>query len=997
MNSGTESRVEIVNNSRTETPKTRSATFRSLWFNPRRKRFWAIAAITLYALLGFFAAPWLLKKSVIDFVNTDLGRQASIEKVKVNPFTLSLTVTGFEMQDTDSARLAALGQLHVNLQLSSLYRRAWTFREISLDRPYFLFERYTSDESRLSRLLADLPPSEEPEPVTPEQAALPRLLVNVLAISNGNGDLRDNVPVTPVHLALGPINIEIHELNSLPDRTGRQEVSIALPDNASLSWQGSLSLSPLESTGELVLENSHLGQVIAYLEEAYPLDSIEATLSARLNYHLFMEDNGEPRMVVSDLQAELDALRVSGLTPSEEFLEVEKIAIQGGSMRFPEREMMLDRIQIDNPGLLAWLDPQGNPSLNQLNTAPAPANAAASDDDAGWKLMIGELGLSNGRLRLLDHQIDPANQFEINNIDFLLNQFSNVPDANIPFRISGGLVPAGAFELEGSMSYLPELSVAAKASANSIPMSLGQPYLARMFQLQLESGDLNAELELKLEAGSNLLVEGALDMAGLQLKDTRDGSALLGWKMLEIDRFALAPEKSSLHLSQVVIDELYGRLAIKEDRTTNLDGLQTDAGPMEATPVNEEQPFELIIGGTRIRNGSVDFSDFSLPLPFATRISNLDGTLSTIATGSSEPARIQMEGKVDEYGLARINGTINLLQPLIHTDTRVEFSNLQMSNLTPYTVQFAGREIDEGKLNLDLAYVITDGALAGENEVVMSDLVLGKEVESPDAANLPLGLAVALLTDSDGVINVNLPVGGNVNDPEFRIGGVIWKAFTGLITKIISAPFRLLGSLIGVDSDDLGQFQFLAGRSDLTPPELEKVTQLEKALAERPELAVEVSGVFDPVVDTPALKYIQLRNTVIQLLNRDADDNNEDLMMLDDEIRQALETLFAERNPDVSLDSVKALHTTQAADDPEAEPTFDQSAYAGDLRDRLLESEPVTQENLLGLANARAETIRSAFLASGQFAESRVILAESKKIESEDGEWVVTELGVAAE
>jgi hypothetical protein len=518
-----------------------------------------------------------------------------------------------------------------------------------------------------------------------------------------------------------------------------------------------------------------------------------------------------------------------------------------------------------------------------------------------------------------------------------------------------------------------------------------------MFQLQLEKGDLNAELELKLEAGSDLLVEGALDIAGLQLTDTRDGSALLGWKTLEIDRFELAPEKPSLHLSQVVIDELYGRLAINDDRTTNLDGLQTGTGPMESAPVNEEQSFELVIGGTGIRNGSVDFSDFSLPLPFATRISNLGGTLSTIATGSAEPAKIQLEGQVDEYGLARISGTINLLQPLLHTDTRVEFRNLQMSNLTPYTVQFAGREIDEGKLNLDLAYVITDGALAGENEVVMSDLVLGKKVESPDAANLPLGLAVALLTDSDGVINVNLPVAGNVNDPEFRIGGVIWKAFTGLITKIISAPFRLLGSLIGVDSDDLGQFQFLAGRSDLTPPELEKVTQLEKALAERPELAVEVSGVFDPAVDTGALKYIQLRNTVIQLLDRDGDDSDEDLMMLDEEIRQVLETLFTERFPDISLDSVKALHTTQAGDDPEAEPVLDQLAYAGDLRDRLLDSEPVTRDDLLALADSRAGTIRNAFLANGQFAEDRVIITGSKEVKSEDDEWIVTELGVAAD
>jgi len=483
----------------------------------------------------------------------------------------------------------------------------------------------------------------------------------------------------------------------------------------------------------------------------------------------------------------------------------------------------------------------------------------------------------------------------------------------------------------------------------------------------------------------------------MQVKDTRDDSDLLGWQKLDIDRFTLDSDETSLHLSQLVIDELYGRLVIKEDRTTNLDGLQLDPAPADSAPDDEEKSLELVIGGTRVRHGGMDFSDFSLPLPFATHISNLDGTLTTIETGSSEPAKIQLEGQVDEYGLARISGTINLLQPLIHTDTRVEFRNLQMSNLTPYTVEFAGREIDDGKLNLDLAYVIDDGQLAGENKVVLSDLVLGKKVESPGAASLPLGLAVALLTDSKGVIDIDLPVAGDVNDPEFRIGGVIWKAFTGLITKIVSAPFRLLGSLIGVDSEDLGQFQFLAGRSDLTPPELEKVAQLEQALAERPELAVEVHGVFDPATDTEALKYIRLRQTVFQRLNREGLDDDEELIMLDEEIRTVLEALFMDQFPDQSLDSVKALHTKQANDDPDAEPVFDQLAYAGDLRDRLLEAEPVTRQDLLALATDRAEMIRNAFLASGQFAEDRVMIIEPEEVESEDGEWVITELGVAAD
>jgi hypothetical protein len=327
----------------------------------------------------------------------------------------------------------------------------------------------------------------------------------------------------------------------------------------------------------------------------------------------------------------------------------------------------------------------------------------------------------------------------------------------------------------------------------------------------------------------------------------------------------------------------------------------------------------------------------------------------------------------------------------------MEFRNLLMSNLSPYTVEFAGREIDEGKLDLDLNYRIMEGQLEGQNKVVMSDLVLGDEVDHPDAASLPLGLAVALLTDANGVIDIDLPVQGDVNDPEFAIGGVIWQAVVGLVTKIVTAPFRLLGSLIGVDSEDFGQFQFLGGRSDLTPPELEKIALLQDALQQRPELAIEVSGVFDPAIDVPALQFQRLRAAVVERLGPEYLDQAEEFRMLDEQIRSVLETLFIERNPTKALDTVKAAHVVPPADDPEGEAVLDELAYSTDLRDRLLAAEQIGPQELEQLANARAEAIRNAFIATGEIDEHRVVLAEPVATESEDDEWVVMELGVAAD
>lgn len=989
-----------MNSTSQKTKQTGTSSFRTLWLNPRRKRFWVVVLFLLYTLLGFFLAPWVLKNSIVDFIKDDLGREASIEKVEVNPFVLNLKIIGFDLKDTDGTRIAAFDQFHTNLQLSSLFNRAWTFDEISLNGPYFLFERYTIEESRLSRLMADFPIPDNPKPAEEETRALPRLLIYNLAIRDGYGDLFDHVPSTPVQFPLGPINVEINDLNTLPDRDGNQDVSIALPGGATLSWKGSLSLAPLDSSGELVLHDSPLQHTIAYLKDAYPIDAISARLSARLNYRVQILDSGAPELEINDLQAELIELKASGLIPSEEFISVEKVAIEGGSLQFPEREVRLSRISIEEPRLSAWLDENGILSFNQFSSGSSdaePATKPASEPAEPWNLMIDEVQLGSGQLDLADRRLDPAARVEVRKLDASIRQFSNSPGGEFPFNLSGDLNPAGNFGVEGQLSILPDLKLKATAKTTGIPLSVGQPYVAQLFRLRIDEGQLNTDVEFNLEGGSTFTVEGSLNVNDLAVTDIRDDTPLVGWKSLDIDRFDLNSGESSLHLSQVVIDELFGKLSIKKDRSTNLSGLALNTA--EGEPVEESQAssFNLIIGQTGIRNGSLDFSDFSLPLPFATHISDLDGTFSTIATNSTEPANIHLEGQVDEFGLARINGAINMLDPIKHTNTSVEFRNLAVSDLTPYSVQFAGREIDEGKLDLDLSYVIREGQLEGQNDVVLSQLTLGKEVDSPDAANLPLGLAVALLKDSNGVINLNLPVAGDINDPEFKIGGVIWQAFSTLITKLVTAPFRLLGNLIGIDSEDLGQFQFLAGRSDLTPPELEKVTQLEQALGERPQLVIEVAGVFNPVVDTPALKMNSLRGIVTERLERDLIEEGDEFMMLDEEIRGVLEVLFAERNPEISLDAIKAEHMTVIGTDPEAAPKLDQLAYAVDLRDRLLDAEPVTAQDLTALGTARAETIRSAFLASGEFDESRISLVETIEVDSDNDEWVVTELGVATD
>jgi len=981
-------------------PESRS--LRENWLNHRRKRFWVILLILLYTVCGFFLVPVLVNKLVVDTAQEKFGREASLEKIQFNPYTLSLRAAGFRLLDTDAVQLAGFDEFFVNFQLSSLFRRAWTFREVRLDGAYLHFERFARDDSRLSRLMADAESAAAAEESRPkEDGSLPRVLIHDLSLNGGSLDFRDRVPETPVDINIGPINVSIQELNTLPDRYGQQSVMIQLPGGSNLKWQGNISLAPLDSEGELVIENSPLDQTIAYLQAILPLESMTATMSMSTQYRVNTLEDGSIAVALDEFAVNVSNVAVSGLVPVTEFFTLASLELQGGSLRYPENTVRFTRLQVTDPGMIVSLD--GNGELNLLGLKPENTTSGAGDenppaDSLEWQVDIDQFVLDGGHAEFADNSISPPAAVVISGLQITASDLGNETGRRMPVKLNGSLDGNGSFGFEGEVMALPEFSVSGQASTSDVQLQLAQPYLQQALNLRVEGGSMSSQLELALSAGDTSNVSGSLAVAGLDITDTVKNEKLFGWDKLDIDRFEVDAAAKKLQLSSMKFEHPFGRFRINEDRTTNLSGLLVPGNPEESEPADSAGPaWSFVIGGIGISDASMDFSDLSLPLPFSTLITSMNGTLSTIDTLSTEPSNIQLEGQVDEFGLARIEGAMTMFDPISNTDVTVEFRNLLLSNLSPYSAEFAGQKIDEGKLNLDLEYVIDKGQMQGRNAVVLSDLVLGDKVDDPDAPSLPLGLAVALLTDSNGVIDIDLPVEGDVNDPEFKIGGVIWKAFSGLITKVVSAPFRLLGSLIGIDSEDLGQFQFLAGRSDLTPPELEKVAQLQQALQQRPELKIEIRGPFDSRIDTPKLKFFSLREEVISRLGEETANPADETGMLDEEIRSALESLFVERFPQQPLAELKSVHTRPPADDPEGKPVPDDLAYAADLRDRLLESEVITAQDLEQLASDRAQAIRSAFLAGEDFSAERVVIAGTEEAESDDGEWVVTELGVAAD
>jgi hypothetical protein len=520
-----------------------------------------------------------------------------------------------------------------------------------------------------------------------------------------------------------------------------------------------------------------------------------------------------------------------------------------------------------------------------------------------------------------------------------------------------------------------------------------QPFLTRAAALQFRSGKINAEGRV-VHSAQQSNYRGSFAIRDLNLTQEDEKETFLGWKSLATKQLDVSPTR--LDIGELRLDGLDGKLIIYTDKSINLKRIQRapDVAPEPvavAVPAAATKPsFAVNLDRLRFSGGKLDFGDYSLLVPFETRIHGLRGSINGLSTIPGAPGQLELDGEVDSFGLARAVGQIDMLNPTGYTDLKVIFRNLEMNRLTPYAVTFAGRKIESGRLSLDLEYKIKERQLQGENQIVVESLVLGERVESPTANDLPLDLAIALLQDSDGRIDLGLPIAGSLDDPQFSYSQIIWKAFTNMLGKIVTAPFRALGALFGGGSEKLDSIAFDPGSARLSPPEREKLGRIATILNKRPGLALTVQGTWAEI-DRASLQDRQLRRTVITKTGETVTAKGDPgpISTRAPKVQAALEGLFVERfgadeltalkdgfrraNPGQMEESMTGKMMSRLSglmrekrSLPEADVDLLKGAdFHGVLFERLREKEVVSDDELQALATRRGEHALELLKAAG--------------------------------
>lgn len=914
-----------------------------------KKLLFSLAALlAVYALAGFFVVPALLKPRLVSSLERSTGRSVHVESVRANPFTLSLSVGDFRLLDRDSSLLLSFKELYVRYQITSLFRHSWGLAQLRLDTPFVAVRILPDGSLSVSDLFTT------PRTDSASTSETPRALeISDLFIAGGRIAYHDLSRPEPLTKVFDSLDLALKDFTTAPQKEGEYEFEAVTRQEERLHWRGNISLAPLRSSGLIELANVHARTLTDFMAERVRFRADSGTFSARAEYGFESSPSGG-RFTLRGGRLDISDLVLSSASDTLPPIRLPGVHAGGISLDEPGTSIVIDEIRardcIIRTGYLA----DGTVTIQQVLS---PVARPGDSSTGRTVLLIKSLSTRNLSFILTDRSAEPEAPTALTGIDLELRDLHYGAPGTGQFSASGVLNGAGTLHARGTISLEPRRFDIDLDIARSPLRALG-PYLERHSRAEILGGTFGLRGIFSFSARerkSDIRFRGGLASEHGRIGDPILGEDLLRWDRLEVRNMQYRTLPPSLRIREIVATHPYARVLIGPDRTVNLQHLKAaDSTVVEGAPDTTGGTLTTI-GSVRVVDGSMNFADLSLSPNFSMGIQQLHGSITELSSKQLARADVDLAGQVDNYAPVTIKGQINPLSDVAYTDILMTFNGIELTAFTPYFSKFAGYKIERGKMSMDLRYKLNARHLEGENKIVLNQLTLGDKVESPDATSLPVKLAIALLKDTKGLIDLDIPISGSLDDPEFSVFPIVLKALVNLMWKIVTAPFALLGSLFGGKGEDLQYLAFPPGIDSLGQDQLAKLQTVARGLAERPELQLQLRGVSSPVEDRRALADAALRTK-----------------------------LHAKGSGPLTRPEEKRLleiYREKFKDDPER--LAGEDIAGGDGRDsivvmrargRLLDSSQVSDNDLRALAQRRAGAIREYISGRGNIESARIFL-----------------------
>ncbi|RJF97033.1 DUF748 domain-containing protein [Noviherbaspirillum cavernae] len=685
-------------------------------------------------------------------------------------------------------------------------------------------------------------------------------------------------------------------------------------------------------------------------------------------------------------------------------LDAGKKKITVGEVTSDSANFQLRNNKLQTQAAAAAPSPASNTASNPKSAAKGAAgNKAASP----YAVNVARIDVKNWSARLEDHDHEEPALAVIAPLSLSVQDFSTAPAARSRVDLKATLNKSGQLALNGDVGLAPlhtDLAVEMK-NVDLLPL---QPYVTEKVNLRLTQGNASGKGRLQLDAAADGALKGGFkgdaSLANVASVDKASKNDFLRWKSLAFSAMDIKLEPLSLTVDRIALSDFFARIIIDATGRINVQDIARSsaggkrsltevadrpaAAPSPADPAAPARPAivakattaaqtavqqaaqklpPIRINKIALQGGRVRFTDNFIRPNYTANMRDLGGTVTGLSSDTATTANVDLRGEVNRAPLA-IAGRINPLKRDLFLDVKATVRGMELATLSTYADKYVGYGIEKGKLSFEVAYMIDNRELKANNRLILEQLTFGKESTNPQATRLPVRLAVALLTDRNGVIDVNMPIDGSIDDPQFSIGGIILKVIGNIIVKAVTAPFTLLGSMFGGSGgEEMATLEFEPGRATIPAAGEDKLKSIAKALNERPALKLDITGHADAAVDIDGLKQTSIERKVRSLKIKDM---------------QARGETVQPGSVVVKPEEYAALLTRVYKDESFTKPRnvigMQKSVPVEEMEKLMIANTAINENDLIALGDRRAQAVKDWLLKAGHVAPERVFVSATK-------------------
>lgn len=973
--------------------------------------------LTEYLAYSPVALPFNLNKARL---STKLDLTFS-RKQKTNEVLLSgdVRVDQVAIQDQAAAPLFSVEAVAVKLKQINLLTASGEVETVTVTSPEVWLDIDKKGLVNVTKLAPKKNLSQAPaqtaqtNDIAKEDKKYVNFFLGDLTVTKGKIHWRDNFFAQPSQV----IDVQNLEVN-LKNLSSKQDARPAqITTSAELGTQQKLKLS-----GEF--HPLSLDFMLDFKSEGMRISDFQAYLNPVVNAKF--EGEAQWQMMINRLDGKLKFADISAqvkefkLTPKQKAsgqLQFKALDLNKMSADLEQRSIDLEGFTLN--GLHADVIRDGQATIGLMSILK-PTGSTPTASAKPWRVNLRDVNVSSAAFSLADVTVSPTVKARVDNLMLKVDQINSELSGDSRIDFSAQLNRLGRLVVSANASQnFNKLNIDIEGKA--LPVSLLSPYLAPILKMEIQRGNLDIKgksnvlnvaaksksgsSELGKEVSKELLQSsftGNATLKDFKFLQTGEVDDFLEWKSISFERISAtfggaeqasgAPNTlSSLSIGKLSFEDFFAKLVLSEKGVLNLQGAAQSAAPEEKTdqdvtgaqpnatvtnqtasitpqpvsPLTTKKP-SIRIGEILLKGGNINFTDNFIKPNYVANLTDINGRIGAIASDVPQPAALEFLAKLDRDAPVKVSGTVNPLSSPIFLDMKGSANGIELTRLTPYAAKYAGYGIEKGKLTVQVSYHLEGEQLRAENEVTLDQLTFGARIDNPNATRLPVLLAVALLKDNDGRISINLPISGSLSDPQFSVGGIIFKVFVNLITKAVTSPFALLGSLFG-GGEELAYVEFQDGTSELSAESKAKLDSLAKALKNRAALKLDITGRADEKTDSDALRLQIFDRKVRALKFREVQKSDRNVLLNELVVAQADRQKY-----------LSEIYQSEKISKPRNALGIAKTLPPEQMMELLLTNIQIGNELLRELAQKRADTVRDYLQKEAEVNSERMFLIAPK-------------------